>query len=143
MSYLIDDVARILASPMPRRQALRFLSGALASGVLGTFGAKWADAAACPKGTTACGTTCCEKGKACCTSSSKPFCITAGKICCGSTSCDHGQTCCTTSARPFCATAGKTCCGSTSCSKGQTCCNGVCCQAHQVCVKGRCQVSNT
>ena len=44
MSYLLDDIARILASPIPRRQALRLLGGILAGGILSTLGVKQAAA---------------------------------------------------------------------------------------------------
>ena len=147
MSFLIDDLARALASPMPRRQAVRAVTGLLGGSVLGSLGLKRAiaqsAAGACPRGTTKCGTICCESGKTCCTTSSKPFCITAGKVCCGSFSCTKGKICCTTSSKPFCATAGKTCCGSTACGKGQTCChNSTCCGPNQICKNGRCQSSN-
>ncbi len=171
MSYLIDDVARVVASPIPRRQALRFLGGAIATGIFGTLGAKLASAAGCPRGTTACGSVCCESGKICCNEAgykpfcatngksccggnscdgghtccrtgSKPFQVTRGKACCGNTACNKGSICCTTSSRPFCATGGKKCCGSTACGNGQACCNTVCCAAHQICKNGRCLASN-
>ena len=37
MSYLIDDVARILAGPTPRRKALKLIGGALAGTVFGSL----------------------------------------------------------------------------------------------------------
>ena len=37
MSYLIDDVARILAGPTPRRKALKLIGGVLAGSVFGTM----------------------------------------------------------------------------------------------------------
>ncbi len=42
MSYLLDDVARLVASPIPRREALRRFGGALGVGILGTLGVKQA-----------------------------------------------------------------------------------------------------
>src|SRR5450755_3331039 len=122
MHSLLDDVARILASPLPRRRALKLVSGALAGGILAALDLRPAAAQndakpKCPPRTTKCGT---------------------GSLCCSST-----QTCCTTSATPFCATQGKTCCGKTSCSSGQTCCKGVCCGKNQVCKNGRCQASRS
>jgi len=35
MNYLIDDIARILAGPTPRRKALKLIGGAFASGLFG------------------------------------------------------------------------------------------------------------
>jgi hypothetical protein len=150
MPYLIDDVARILASPMPRREALRLVGGALAGGILGTLGLRHAaaqrkddpDDEKCRAGTTKCGTRCCSGAQVCCQETDfRPFCATAGKTCCGSTACVSGQTCCRTSSRPFCATAGKTCCGRTACDKDDVCCNGQCCKDHEVCENGRCRAS--
>ncbi len=37
MSNFVDDTARILASPMARRRALRLVSGALLGGLLGAL----------------------------------------------------------------------------------------------------------
>ena len=38
MDFFFDEAARILATPMPRRQALKRLGGALVTGVLAAFG---------------------------------------------------------------------------------------------------------
>jgi len=145
MSSVIDDLSRILASPLPRRQAFKLMSGAIAGALLGALGHRTASAQppACPSGTTHCGTgsLCCPSTKICCTTGTKPFCITRGKTCCGNTACPQGKFCCVHSGRPFCATMGKTCCGETTCPKGQVCCNGVCCPSGQHCVQGRCQSS--
>ena len=148
MQSVFDDVARILASPLPRRQALKLVGGALAGGVLGALGvnpaAAQSNATKCKIGTFACGTGCCSSNtQTCCTTGTSPFCVSKGKICCGSTSCSNNQTCCTTGSKPFCATKGKTCCGSTSCSSDQTCCNGTCCAKGQKCVNGRCEASKS
>src|SRR5262249_62102711 len=37
MSFLIDEVARIVASPMPRRKALKLLGSALSGAILATL----------------------------------------------------------------------------------------------------------
>jgi hypothetical protein len=68
MSYLIDDVARTLAGPMPRRKALRLLSTVVAGGILSTLGLKQARAQSkpCKTGTTACGSVCCKQNETCC-----------------------------------------------------------------------------
>jgi hypothetical protein len=146
MSYFLDDVARILASPMPRRQSLRLLGGLIAGTFLGNLGIRQAIAQqSSANAETRCGTgsLTCKSNQVCCTTGSKPFCVTMGKSCCGNTSCSStAQTCCTTSSAPFCITKGKTCCGKTSCDPSHVCCNGVCCADHQVCVKGRCQASS-
>lgn len=45
--HLLDDIALLLASSMPRRQALRALIGMLAGSALTLLGAREADAAGC------------------------------------------------------------------------------------------------
>jgi len=72
MSYLIDDVARILAGPTPRRKALKLIGGALAGTVFGSLafgqvGGGVGDPTACPPATPAGGTTSgCASPKQCC-----------------------------------------------------------------------------
>jgi len=149
MSYLVDEVARILASPMPRRQAFRLLGGVVAGSIAGALGVKRAQAQfapvsfrpSCsriqqccagspnhcePTGRTCCGQTSCPASLACCTTGSRPFCATVpNSKCCGNTACRPGYTCCTTASngQPFCATgANANCCGNSACSSGQTCC---------------------
>ncbi len=113
MDKFLDQAARILASEMPRRQALRRLGGLVAGGILATLGIESARAAnpgpgACPTGKT------CPNGKGCCvTAGIKPFCATIGKECCGSTACKT--------------TSGEHCCGSKCCKQNQACLpNGKC-----------------
>jgi hypothetical protein len=77
MSELIDNVARILATPMPRRKALKLFGGALATAVFAVSGPRTASAASCKNGQVTCGgganATCCKTG--CCYGS-------GGKNCC-------------------------------------------------------------
>ena len=116
MNHLVDDAARILASPIPRRRMLRMLGGLIAGGLLGTVGIKRANAATCSPA--------CKPGQLCCPGVGGPaFCIAAGKLCCGSSSCNAGQTCCNgPSGSKICSPAGGFCCGTTTCNAGQTCC---------------------
>ena len=166
MASLVDEAARILAGPTPRRQALKLLAGALAGGILGTLGARRARAQVAPdafgrcpggvapcsygghtfcvsRGKTCCGDTSgCNSTQTCCTTGARPFCANSGTTCCGNTACSNStQTCCSTATTPFCAAKGTTCCGSTSCTSGQTCCSGACCAAGQTCSNGRCAAS--
>jgi len=165
MASLVDEAARILAGPTPRRQALKLLAGALAGGILGTLGARRARAQVAPdafgrcpggvapcsygghtfcvsRGKTCCGDTSgCNSTQTCCTTGARPFCANSGTTCCGNTACSNStQTCCS-GTTPFCAAKGTTCCGSTSCTSGQTCCSGACCAAGQTCSNGRCAAS--
>jgi hypothetical protein len=45
--HLFDEIARLLASSMPRRQAFRVVAGMLAGGALTVLGAREAHAAGC------------------------------------------------------------------------------------------------
>jgi len=168
MASLVDEAARILAGPTPRRQALKLLAGALAGGFLGTLGARRAKAQIAPdafghcpgggvscsyaghtfclsRGKTCCGDTSgCNSNQTCCTTGSRPFCANGGTTCCGNTSCNSTQKCCTTGSTAFCAPTGQSCCGSTSCTSTQKCCNNtVCCGSGQTCSNGRCVASGS
>jgi hypothetical protein len=174
MSYLLDEVARTLAGPSSRRQTLRLLANIVAGGVLGSLGINRAEGQATANSPNHdrdnCGSQNCSRTQTCCTTGTRPFCITQGKrccgnssvglnetccstastpfvvtkgkTCCGSSSCGQGQECCTSSSRPFCASAGRTCCGTMACSKTEKCCGKVaCCGEDQSCVNGKCSAS--
>jgi hypothetical protein len=75
-----DDLARSLATPMPRRRALRMIGVGLAAGAFPSLRVGRAAAASlkCPSGTTGCGTCangpgrCCDQNSMCCPDI--PFC---------------------------------------------------------------------
>ncbi len=142
MSFFIDDVSRILASPLPRRQALKMAGTALA-GIFLSKSSTLQAAGACGTLKTACGTKiCCVTAtEKCCTNGTVYFCALIGATCCGTVSCPAGQTCCRTGTTPFCAPRGNVCCGTTSCSAGESCCGSVCCAKGLSCYKGRCYSS--
>jgi hypothetical protein len=76
MNDLMDNFARILATPMPRRKAFKLFGGALAAAVFAISGAKPASAATCGKGQVTCGNNgACCKNTSCCYGS-------GGKSCC-------------------------------------------------------------
>ncbi len=83
---LFDNIARALASPIPRRQAfghiLRGVAGAALASVFGSGTARAAPIPTkpCPPGQCSCGKVCCPQGWSCCNS--------ATGLCCG-----PGQTC--------------------------------------------------
>lgn len=96
MSKLIDDVARLLASPVPRRKTFKLLGGVLAAGLLGATGRSWAQAKAkgkeddripcgadfCKKDEVCCrGVECCKKKEICCPEG-PVFCATGKKKTC-------------------------------------------------------------
>src|SRR5215467_8711140 len=88
MNHLIDDVARILASPTPRRKAFKLIAAALAGGLFGSvsFGQSDNGCDGVPINTS------CGNGKKCC----GQFCIGAGNtdFCCSNSSrCPPSQCC--------------------------------------------------
>ena len=97
MDKLLDDVARILASPLDRRRAMRMLGGALTAAVVGALGSTSLSAAKCTTAQTNGGMFTCGNGAA------NQICCPAG-TCCAS----HGN-------------------AAACCTKGQcTCTNGTC-----------------
>lgn len=124
--HLVDEAARILASPMPRRQAIKALSRVLTGSLLAAFGVRHLESqTATPDNSSTCHPAC-PKGQHCCPGSGRPdFCLSNSRVCCGNDSCGSNETCCTgTRGQHFCSTSGATCCGDTSCQRVQTCCTG-------------------
>ena len=109
MSYVIDDIARVLAGPLPRRNALRLMLRLVAGGSLGMFSLRPAPAQG-PAGT--CTPACNNASQQCCTTGTTPFCAQKNQTCCGNTSCQQNRVCC----RGVCCNAGQTCMGSGLCS---------------------------
>ncbi len=87
MHDLFDEAARILARPVPRRQALRQLGGVLAGAIVGALGIAHVAAANCG-GNCSSAQKCCPGAVGC-----SPFCVRKGRRCCGCTSCRHTERC--------------------------------------------------
>jgi hypothetical protein len=111
MSYLIDDIARTLAGPMPRRNALRLMSGLL----LGALGVKRAAADDDAEMAT-CTNPRCTSTQHCCRGFNRSnFCLSTSLRCCGNLmNCPTTQVCCGSGTRAVC------------CGKGQRCDDGRC-----------------
>jgi hypothetical protein len=126
---LFDEAARILASPVPRRRALRLLGGALVAAIVGTIGSTRAGAQTCSPA--------CLGNQKCCPGfgGGPNFCVAQNRTCCGNTSCAANQTCCGTGPGAFCRNQNQTCCGSTACNtvQGQVCCGTFCRAQNQTC----------
>lgn len=137
MSFLIDEVARIVASPMPRRKCLKLLGGVLSGAVLAALSGGRAKAqTACSNGcqTTVDGqlqnircnanTPCEACTNCCCNNTTVGGGVGAFGICVPGTPCG-GHGCCTDPAKPKCCTG-----------SGNT---GNCCAASDTCgAAGRC-----
>ena len=125
---LFDDIARTLASPIPRRQAfrqiLRGLAGAALTSVFGSGTAR-AVGIKCPPGEMPCGIKCCQRGEIC-YNEAIGLCCTPGKAC-GIKCCQSGEIC-YNAAIGLCCPPGSRPCG--------TLCN---CPSGQICVDGKCK----
>ena len=142
MSALLDDISRIIASPIPRRQALRLLGGVVGGGVLAYLGrgSRGLGAPAggeqgpprpfrCGPHQFLCGGTCCDNDRTCCNGN----CCPSGQTCCNRNCCPAGHCC-----GDHCCDKGETCCGDHCCDKGETCCRNRCCAPGRVCCNNRC-----
>ncbi len=95
MDSFFDATARILASPMPRRQAFRLIGSALAATVLGVLGQKSAAAAkppSCVSPQYSCGngvanSICCNPGTCCAKHGNDAACCLPGQCTCGNGTC--------------------------------------------------------
>jgi hypothetical protein len=161
MSALLDDISRITASPISRREAFKLVGGAVGGALLAYLGVGRASRGLgapaggaqapqiiprCPRGEFRCGATCCRNGLACCNGK----CCTSGQTCCNDTCCPRGQccngrTCCPSGQRCIngrCCPSAQSCNGFLGifgvicCASGQTCCDGRCCPSGQCCNHG-------
>ena len=105
MSDLIDNVARILATPMPRRKAMKLFGGALAAAIVALAGAQPVKAATCTQNSD-----CTGNGKVCCqgTCVGQSCCVSGVKHCTGQCACPDGT--CSSSTGGNCTNAGCTLC---------------------------------
>src|SRR5262249_55007493 len=116
MDRMLHDIARALAAPQSRREAVPLVGGGLAAARAHAFGIERADAQTAP-------VTCspaCGSGKICCPGygGAKNFCSPNNQTCCGNKACGTGTVCC-----------------------GETPATSVCCNKNQVCVHQRCTAS--
>src|SRR5208337_335045 len=110
MSALLDDISRITASPISRREAFKRVGGALGGALLASLGLGRASRV------LGAPVTCPRSRPVLCNGEYYP----SGYKCCGSAVCDSDDTCCTN----HCCEKPQTCCGSTCCPPGQACING-------------------
>jgi hypothetical protein len=141
MSALIDDLSRIAASPIPRRQAFRLLGRVLSGGILASLGfarpvsGQGEQVNTCIDGQVPCGSTCCYPYETCCGGTCYGAEVSAAYNCCGGVLCAKvSQQCCTN----HCCRKSQTCCGLQCCAPGQTCCRNQCCAPGAVCCGSTC-----
>ena len=157
MNTLFDDIARIIASPVSRRQAVRLVSGAIGGAVLTSLGlarpfqAGAAAAVTCPTGSSPCtnGTksACCvNDAQKCCKAGPDHSHPCVGAVCPSGLAKDAaiaggvgGGTAATVAALASSkgCPSGQSKCGSTCCPNSQTCCGGKnCCTPGTICCPG-------
>jgi hypothetical protein len=142
MSLLIDDVSRIIASPIPRRKMLRMAGSLMGGGILAYLGFGRASlglaelSRSCGAEQVRCGKVCCGRFEMCCGGTCYVPTIHEHAVCCGSVLCAKvSHQCC----RGHCCRKTEACCGAQCCSPGRACCLGQCCAPGHVCCNGRCE----
>ena len=93
MDHFFDEVARVLASPMSRRQAFsRLWKVAAGVAMAGTIAVPAsAQKSNCSSERM---NDCTKNGKKCCPNLNNGFCAPGSHTCCGNTSCEPGFNCC-------------------------------------------------
>src|ERR1700692_1086375 len=107
MSAFLDNISRIIARPVSRRQAMKLVGEAVGGAILTSLG--WSQTV--PSGVV-CGKGHCKSNQICCGGTS------ANAICCSGTS-----TCCNSTGKLFCCNSGCTCCPMGGRGNAQ-CCSG-------------------
>ena len=131
MSLLIDELSRIIASPIPRRKALRLAGNMLGGGILAYFGLGRAsralarDPRQCDRDEVTCGRICCRPAETCCgeIETCLPPRFARYVNCCG---------------RAICWKTSQQCCVDHCCGKMDSCCGARCCGPESMCCNGRC-----
>jgi hypothetical protein len=100
MNDLMDNFARILATPMPRRKAFKLFGGAFAAAIALAAGVRTVEAAACTpaqtkSGSSTCGTgpnaKCCAAGTCCATKATVSNCCAKGQYVCPDGTCSSSN----------------------------------------------------
>jgi hypothetical protein len=115
MSYLIDDVARTLASPMPRRKAFGKMAALLGGVFLATVIPVRADSNNCTPVTecTSSGNKC-HSSHTCMSCGGVNLCCNTGFVCCGMTCCSRAACCDTAAGVCFTSNQGGSACSACS-----------------------------
>jgi len=153
MGALIDDISRVIASPVSRRRAFEMVTRAVGGAALASLGlsraarllgAQAGNSTSCfgggvlcngncyPPGFTCCGNlVACNGYQSCCTNAGfTPHCCDKFSNCCGNACCPQRRICC---GGAICCDERVSCCGSTCCPGPRSCCNGRCCPPFATC----------
>jgi hypothetical protein len=131
---LFDDVSRMIASPVPRRQMLGMLGSALGGAMLASLGLRSAafgqnpGVPKCSSGQILC------NGKCCSGTCQDGRCCEKNTTHCGFECCGGGLICC----NGHCCTCRTAVCFDGFCCESGIVCAGKCCDLNQMCCKGKC-----
>ena len=89
---LLDAISRTLASPIPRRSAVKMIAGGIGAAAAAFFSGREARAE-CKKNEKACGQNCCPPGHECV--ANMTVCCPPGQVCGPDLCCPTGQECIT------------------------------------------------
>jgi hypothetical protein len=148
MGALIDDISRVIASPVSRRHAFKMVTGSVGGAVLASLGfgraarAQGSQADSCRDGEVRCNGRCYPPGSKCCgvgvcsdrqTCCSNTHCCDGEQNCCGSSCCPKSRNCC----GEICCSVRTDCCGTHACCpRPRACCNDTCCRPFAACCGG-------
>ncbi len=94
---LLDTISRTLASPIPRRSAVKLIAGGIGAAAAAFFSGREARAE-CKKNEIVCGQSCCPHGHVC---TSPGVCCPPGHVC-GNLCCPTGNSCVEENGRYHC-----------------------------------------
>src|SRR4051794_39263406 len=93
MGERFEDFSKTLGASVNRRHALKVIGGAFGAAMAATVLRPLRAEAACPKGTTKCGTACCSSTTEVCSQAKSNCCCPAASTPCGSACCSSGVAC--------------------------------------------------
>jgi hypothetical protein len=93
LTEAMDDVSRVFASRMRRRDALRVSGRLVATALFAAVGLEKTALAACSAGFTACGTACCDNATERCCNPSQNRCCSLSVVCCAGKCCAPTEVC--------------------------------------------------
>ena len=119
-----EELTRKMGRATSRRSVLKGMGAAVAGGVAAAVMKPFRADAACPAGTSVCGTKCCPAGGAC-TNKAKSCCCLAGQTPCNNACCAKGVACADLANSICGCPSGRTPCGQGAtmkcCAKGTAC----------------------
>jgi hypothetical protein len=135
MSFLFDDISRVIASEFPRRKMLSMLGAAVGGAVMGSLAlrseafAQIPDVPNCGHGEILC------NGKCCSGTCQNGRCCEKNTVHCGFECCGSGLLCC----NGHCCTCKTAVCFRGFCCESGVICAGKCCELDEFCVDGKCR----